>query len=107
MPGIGAQGPQGFQGSQGAAGAQSLGAQTIVRTATTSGANAVTSVACVASHPYAVGGGASLSSGGGNGELAATNPTGGSTSSPATGWQARIIAGNTSSVLTVYVICSQ
>ncbi|MGL4175226.1 MAG: hypothetical protein ACRCSN_04040 [Dermatophilaceae bacterium] len=71
------------------------------------GANAVASVACVAPYPYAIGGGANLAADVTNNELFGSYPTGGSTSSPATGWQARIVAGAAASNLTVYVVCSK
>ncbi|MGL5861463.1 MAG: hypothetical protein ACRCY9_09435 [Phycicoccus sp.] len=85
-----------------------MGSQTIVRTAAASGANAVASIACVPAFPYAVGGGVTLADVGANtAEIVVSIPTGGSTSTPATGWQAGVSSGVGGTTVTAHVICSK
>ena len=107
----GATGTQGPQGTQGFQGSQGSGANTVIETSTgptaTSilGANATSSasVSCPSNFPFAVGGGFSGT------EASFPNystPTGGSTTSPATGWQASLTINSGSIAATVYVICS-
>jgi hypothetical protein len=74
----------------------------VVVTATGSG---TATVNCPAGHPNALGGGFLTTTAGNNHEVRISQPVGGSTTTPATGWTATLQAGDTSSI-TVYAICS-
>ncbi|GGJ42050.1 hypothetical protein GCM10010121_061440 [Streptomyces brasiliensis] len=91
-------GPTGATGAAGDIGATGpSGASNTVVVAASGTTQA--SVMCPAGHPFALGGGGTAS---GSNYLVGSRPTGGTTTTPATGWQATTALGNG---VTVFAVC--
>ncbi|HWU23617.1 MAG TPA: hypothetical protein VN088_18915 [Nocardioides sp.] len=74
----------------------------------TNGIDIEQSAHCPAGHPYAVSGGADSDSAGVDGvTIAGSSPSGGSTTSPPTGWKASLTNHSPDAIIfTVYAVCS-
>lgn len=102
----GAQGPQGTQGTQGLQGAQASASTDVVVSNTVAfSGTTIDNVSCPAG-TYATGGGFSMNNVStlSIAEVGQSFPIGGSSTSPATGWQATTFSG--SGNLTVFAVCS-